>query len=237
MFRTASLFIVLLTALGPGAGAAGAAAKDRISGTVIETMDAGGYTYAQVDTGSGKLWLAGPRTALKKGDKVEAINPSPMPGFRSKTLKRRFEMLYFVGSFGPDAVRASPSPHGDMGKSAGAPPSPHGALGKPAGAPVAGIARAENGLTIAEIRGQKQKLAGKTVRLRGKVVKFTPKILGRNWLHLRDSSTAADLTVTTTGTVKPGDVVLAQGRLALDKDFGMGYVYDLLLEDATVTPE
>ena len=74
----------------------------------------------------------------------------------------------------------------------------------------------------------------------GTVVKVNNGIMGRNWLHLQDGSgTEAakthDITVTTEGEVKVGDVVTATGTLALDKDFGAGYVYDAIIEGATVT--
>ena len=93
------------------------------------------------------------------------------------------------------------------------------------------------GKTVAEILSQKQALAGQSVRVRGKVVKYSTKVLGKNWIHIRDSSTGADLTITTDGTVKMGDTILADGKLVLDKDFGYGYVYEVLLEDSTVTVE
>ncbi len=74
------------------------------------------------------------------------------------------------------------------------------------------------------------------------MVKFTPRIMGKNWLHLQDGSgdTAAgthDLTVTTNVTAKVGDTVLISGAVTLDKDFGEGYKYDVIIEDAKVTVE
>ena len=61
--------------------------------------------------------------------------------------------------------------------------------------------------------------------------------MGKNWIHIRDSSSDADLVVTTSDEVQKGDVVLVSGKLQLDRDFGYGYVYDVLLEDSTVTIE
>ena len=82
--------------------------------------------------------------------------------------------------------------------------------------------------------------AGKPVTLRAKVVKYSPQIMGKNWLHLQDGSGAAgsnDLTVTSDVTANVGDTVLVKGPLTLDKDFGYGYKYDVILEDAKVTVE
>jgi hypothetical protein len=65
--------------------------------------------------------------------------------------------------------------------------------------------------------------------------------MGKNWLHVRDGSGAEgtnDLTITTAGTLpNVGDTVVVTGNVALNKDFGMGYAYDVLVEDAQVTVE
>ena len=77
-------------------------------------------------------------------------------------------------------------------------------------------------------------------RFRGKVVKFNANIMGKNWLHVQDGTGNAgsnDLLVTTTGQAKPGDTVLIEGKVALNKDFGAGYKYNVLVEDAKVTVE
>jgi hypothetical protein len=72
------------------------------------------------------------------------------------------------------------------------------------------------------------------------VVKFSPSIMGKNWVHLRDGTGAKadgtnDLLVTTNELAKVGDVVLAKGVVRVDVDFGMGYAYKVLVEDATLT--
>ena len=104
-----------------------------------------------------------------------------------------------------------------------------------------GIARAEGGKTVAELFAEKDQLAGQPVVIRGKVVKSNPGIMGKNWLHVRDGSGAEgtnDITVTTAGDVpNVGDTVLVRGPVTLNKDFGMGYQYDVIIEDAEVTVE
>jgi hypothetical protein len=104
-----------------------------------------------------------------------------------------------------------------------------------------GIARAEGGKTVAELFAEKDQLTGQPVVIRGKVVKSNPGIMGKNWLHVRDGSGAEgtnDITVTTSGVVPAvGDTVLVKGTVMLNKDFGMGYTYDVIVEDAEVTVE
>lgn len=119
---------------------------------------------------------------------------------------------------------------------------PHPMPGVPsAEVDLAGIAKAEGGLTVAEVFAGKDQLAGQPVLVRGKVVKSNPNIMGKNWLHVRDGSGAEgtnDLTVSTSSaTPGVGDTVLVRGSLTLNRDLGMGYVYDVIVEDAEVTVE
>ena len=104
-----------------------------------------------------------------------------------------------------------------------------------------GIAKADGGKTVAEVFAEKDALAGQPVTFRGKVVKTNPDIMGKNWLHVRDGSGEEgtnDLTITTAGAMPAvGDTVLVTGTVTLNKDFGMGYAYDVLIEDAQVTVE
>jgi hypothetical protein len=104
-----------------------------------------------------------------------------------------------------------------------------------------GIAKAEGGKTVAEVFAAREQLAGKSVTVRGKVVKTNAGIMGSNWVHIRDGSGAEganDLTVTTNDAVpKIGDTVLVTGQAALNKDFGMGYAYPVILEGAKVKVE
>ena len=106
---------------------------------------------------------------------------------------------------------------------------------------LSGIAKADGGKTVEEVYKEKDTLANGKVVVRGKVVKVNPDIMGKNWLHVRDGSGAEgtnDLTVTTAGAVPAvGDTVLVKGLVSLNKDLGMGYVYDVIVEDAEVTVE
>ncbi len=101
------------------------------------------------------------------------------------------------------------------------------------------IAPAPDGLSIADVWKQRKALAGKTVIVRGKVVKANNQILGKNWIHLQDGSGSAsdrtnDLTFTTDATVAVGDIVTFTGVLAIGKEIGEGYAYDAIVEDAKV---
>jgi len=93
--------------------------------------------------------------------------------------------------------------------------------------------------TVAEIVTKGADLKDKSVVVRGKVVKYTAGVMGKNWIHLRDGSGSAadntnDVVVTTKDETKLGDVVLARGMVRTDVNLGSGYSYKVLVEDATL---
>jgi hypothetical protein len=107
---------------------------------------------------------------------------------------------------------------------------------------LAGIAKADGGKTVAEVYAEKDALVNTKVTVRGKVVKTNTGIMGRDWLHVRDGSGADgtnDLTVTTNSKPLPkvGDTVVVTGTVVLNKDFGMGYQYPVMVEGAEVKVE
>jgi len=205
-------------------------APSKIYGKVTDIQEAAGYTYAEVDTGKEKVWAAATTTPLKIGDMIAFTTEMPMENFHSKSMKREFPIIYFVSRFITDKTGLTGAAT-DIA-------SPHGTI-KPSSAAkaVEGIHKVEGGNTIAEVYTDKQKLNGKAIRVRGQVTKSTANVMGKNWLHIRDSSTLDDLTITTDNTAAIDDVVVIEGKLALDKDFGYGYVYPLIVEDASVTME
>jgi len=76
--------------------------------------------------------------------------------------------------------------------------------------------------------------------VRGRVVKFTPDVMNKNWIHVQDgtgSSGSNDLTVSTSATATVGSMVLVRGKLTADRDLGAGYHYDVIIEDGSVTVE
>jgi hypothetical protein len=227
----------LSAASAPRANAFAAEAVGGFSGKVMETMNAGNYTYVLVDTGKKKLWAAAPHFAVKVGDSVTVAAGMAMPNFHSKTLNRDFEVVCFTGSVQVNGV--APAAGGmkvDLPK--GHPPI--GGAAAQSEVKLSGIKKAEGGKSIAEIYAGKAELKGKTVKVRGKVVKYSGEILGKNWLHIQDGTGSAgsnDLTVTTASRTKVGDTVLVTGTVATDRDFGAGYKYSVIIEDAKVVVE
>jgi len=203
------------------------------SGSVVETMNTSGYTYIQVDTGTEKFWAAAPEFKVAVGDSVVVPEGMPMTDYESKTLNRKFDVVYFVDS----VMVGGTLPEAAAGETPAGHPSVTVAEGGENKIDLKGIAKAKGGKTVAELYGEKGALSGKDISVRGKVVKFSPQIMGTNWIHLQDGSGSEgtnDLTVTTDTTVNVGDTVLVTGKLTTDKDFGYGYKYDLIIEEAKV---
>lgn len=128
---------------------------------------------------------------------------------------------------------------GGMGMGMGMPPGRLPAATTPA-KPIE-VAKADGGHRIEEIFARKAELAGQVVLVRGQIVKLNREIMQRNWIHIQDGTGGKgtnDLTVTTDQNVTDvGAVVLVRGKLAVDRDFGFGYKYDVILEEAEVKVE
>jgi len=192
-----------------------APAKLKIVGKIIQRMDAGRYTYLELESGSASIWAAVPASEAKVGDVVEVRSPSPMDDFRSPTLNRTFKLIYFgsglVGDKAPVQAAAQPSN------------------------PAVQVKVPEGGITVEAVHARVAELAGQVVKVGGKVVKFNAAILGVNWIHIQDGSGNAsagthDLTLTTDATVGVGDNIVVEGLVVQDKDFGAGYRYSVILE-------
>ena len=220
-----------------------------ISGAIVETMDAAGYTYVLVDTGEQKVWAAGPQTAVQVGENVMLTSGMPMMDFHSQTLDRTFDVVYFVGAIKGGSGGAAPVPQAPAIKPAIEPAikpaiPEHGTAPEKAAPRAAvdlsNIQKASGGKTVAELYAEGETLAEQEVSVRGRVVKFNAGIMGRNWIHLQDGSGAEgsnDLTVTTDDTARLGDLVVIKGTLKTNQDFGHGYSYDILVEQAKVNVE
>lgn len=244
LFPKVAMIVALLG--GPGFAAAPSAPAapkapaeaPALVGKVVETMNAANYTYVLLESGGKKTWGAAPQFPVKVGDTVAMAGGMPMANYHSKTLDRTFDVVYFSGDVRVNGARATGAP-----AAADLPaghPAPGGAGAAPAAPDLSGIKRAANGQTVAEIFAGKDKLTGKPVAVRGRVVKFNAMIMGKNWLHIRDGSGAEgtnDLTITTADKAKVGDLVVISGELKANRDFGGGYRYPLIVEDAKVVVE
>lgn len=220
---------------------------DPMRGTVKETMDAGSYTYVLLDTSQGDVWAAARRFPAVVGAEVEIAGISTMRDFHSPSLNRTFKEIQFVSGakvIGGDSQTAEsdlsttgqalPPGHPPIGGSAHASPSA-GAAGDATAVMVEPL---EGGVTVADLFDKRADLTGTVVKFRGRVVKANQGIMGRNWMHLQDGtgkSGSLDITVTSKEGYAPvGSVVTVEGTLALNRDFGAGYTYEVIIEEAKI---
>ena len=231
------LLAVLATILVGTCWAAGtppAAQGASLKGEVLEVKDVDAYTYLRLKTTEGETWAAVNKAPVRKGSVVTIENPAVMTNFESKTLKKTFDRIVFGSLAGAGAGAVAAPKGGDMGQ----------VHQNVAQAPAAGDikvpkATGPDARTVAEIVAKRAELKDKPVLVRGKVVKFTPGVMGKNWIHLRDGTGSAadssnDLVVTSKEETQVGDVVLAKGIVRTDVDLGSGYAYKVLVEEATL---
>jgi hypothetical protein len=218
-----------------------------MSGKVVETMNVASYTYLCLEENGTKTWFAVPLTKVTAGQEL-AVRPGfEMVNFKSRELNRTFGKIIFSDGLvvKRDAAGTETMKHAYGEKSAG---DFSGSLpASAANAPVAesckaGMTAGTNTFTVAELYKKRGMLDKKKVVVKAKVVKVTKGIMGKNWVHLSDGTGDAshhtnELVVTTQDNPSVGDVVTANGTICKDKDFGAGYKYDLIMEEASVRKE
>jgi hypothetical protein len=222
-----------------------------VEGRVLETIDVANYTYLRLAASDGtELWAAIPLAKVATQSQVVMHDAQPMHDFTSPTLKRTFATIYFGNLGANQASEVSPTgdqPH-PMPATTSSASSWHDPkiIGQAAGSsiPAGKLKPAEGptGLRVSELRQRRRQLVGQSVKVRGIVVKTVPGVLDRTFVHVRDGSGRADgveddLTITTTTTPETGKALVFEGLVAVERDFGSGYRYDVLLENARVVGE
>lgn len=195
---------------------------------VNDFIEAGTYVYLEVNEEGNEYWMAIPNTKIEKGATYYYAGGMQMKDFESEQLGRKFDLITFSeGIFSSEAAVVQPEikdPHKAMEK-------------KVVETEVITIDLPENGTSIGELYENGSSYAKKEVIVRGKVVKVNKNILDKNWIHIVDGTSfenKRDLTITSDELVNVGDTLTIKATVVLDKDFGGGYVYALLLENGKV---
>jgi len=202
--------------------------------SVIQTTN---YTYLHGIENDTARWLAVPSMEANAGSTYYYIGGMPMTQFKSTELKRTFDLVLFLGGVSEEPITPDglAHPHGDNAHGTGDKSYKHTPAAETK--TTVHIAPGEGCLSIAQLIASKDSCAGKTVRVKGQVTKYNEGIMNKNWLHLQDGSDnngKFDLVVTTNATAKVGDVVTLEGKVTLNKDFGYGYSFEVILQDAIV---
>jgi hypothetical protein len=195
---------------------------------VKEVVQTNSYTYLKMKEESSVYWCAITRDdGIETGNTYYFDNWMEMTNFKSKELDKTFDRIYFIQYISDEpfasAVKAPAQKKGSAN------------VGNMEVEP---IDTADGGINLAELFKNRQKYAGEVVEIRGVVVKYTSGVMKKNWVHIQDGSKHGgdyDLTITTNAVVENGDIATFKGKIVLDKDFGHGYYYAILMEDAELT--
>ncbi|WP_456377904.1 hypothetical protein [Lutibacter sp.] len=195
---------------------------------ILEVIQVNSYTYLKVNEKGTKNWLAVPSISAKKGEVYFYKGGMEMLNFESKELKKTFESIIFLGAISKNPTGKDDTlfKHTKVKKEKIVDLSTNSAIS---------IKPIEGGITISELYKNKERYKGKRIKIKGKVIKFNSQVMSKNWIHLQDGTDNNgdfDITITSNATVNVGDVVTLEGLVSLDKDFGYGYFYKLIIENA-----
>lgn len=193
---------------------------------LMEVLQTNNYTYLMVRESGKDQWLAVPTMDAVVGKFYYYKGGMEMPNFKSKELDKEFESVLFL-----EKVSENP----DLEVEQNIPATAHSAMVKKDDKMDLEISPVEGGISIAELFANKEKYEGKTVKVKGEVTKYNAQIMGKNWIHIQDGTDyngLFDLTATSTNEVEVGSVITLEGKIALNRDFGYGYTYDIILEEA-----
>ncbi|MDR4498461.1 MAG: DNA-binding protein [Candidatus Scalindua sp.] len=206
-----------------------------LSGNIVETMNSGGYTYILLEKDGKKSWVAITEIDVAVGQRISLQPGLEMTNFTSKTLNRTFDSIIFSAGLisHQEGTSESSEPMGLGSKGTVVTPDEPVMVKKAPGS---------NVYTVSELYSRSKKLDKKNVSVRGKVMKVSLGIMGKNWLHIQDGTgeqknNTHDLVVTTQDQPSVDDIVKVNGILYRDKDFGSGYKYEVIVEEAQIIQE
>lgn len=198
---------------------------------VSEVIQGNTYTYMKVKENMGERWIATGKTEAEEGDVLYYGEALEMPNFHSKEIDRTFDKIYFIDMVSETPIvqnQMGQMPMGNMGQG-------HSGAVEPEQKSSISLEKSDDEVTIAEIYANPKDFEGKEFEIRGVVTKVNKEIMGKNWIHLQDGTSndgAYDLTVTTQDLPEVNEEVTFKGTVTLEKDFGAGYYYDVIIEDA-----
>jgi len=212
-------------------------------GKVLDIKPAMGYKYLKINENGKEIWVAIANAPVAVGDKIGYDKKTVMKEFHSKSLNQKFDEIYFASDvYLPQKVRKPKSmkemlglatmkdPHAGMDRGVSTEPQEE--------IPSKPFVKKDT-YTVEEIHLWRKELKGKRVTVEGKIFKVSHGIMKRDWVHLGDGTgdeqkLTDDLVLTIPSTtLKEGDSVVANGKVVIDKDFGYGYFYQVMIEDAT----
>lgn len=203
---------------------------------VTEVVQGNTYTYLKVKQNMKEKWVAVSKQDVASGDVYYFDQELQMTNFHSKEIDRTFDEIYFINNISKTPIESGvPEAMGAMGAVGGQ----QGHSGKVAAEQNSSVQleKKSGEITIADVFAKRADFSAKEIEIRGIVVKVNKEVMGKNWIHIQDGTNdngSFDLTVTSADLPEVNDEVSVKGKITLNKDFGYGYSYEVIMEDATV---
>lgn len=197
--------------------------------TAKEVIKGNTYTYINGSNGKKNIWVAIRNQPIEKNKTYYFTEALEMKNFHSKELDRKFASILFLNSISDQPLKA---------KKASMPMHTSPKMKNPAKRIEVSMESKDGVTSLSDLFSHKEKYNGKEIVVHGKVAKFNTNILGKNWVHIQDGTEhdgEFDLTITTNTSTSVGELVEYRGIITLNKDFGAGYTYDIIMENATST--
>ncbi len=192
------------------------------------------YIYLKVTEGGKQFWIATGKQQVNVGDTYFYRDGLLKTNFESKEYNRVFDTIYLISKFVPKnhgGNTGNLSANFEEGSSNNIQQSQRETIPTH----TEEIKQHKGSIKIVELVANPSAYEGKTVQITGKVVKVNPNIMDRNWIHLQDGSkNDFDLVVTSSTFVPEGKIITVRAEVGLNRDFGAGYRYDLILEKGVI---
>ena len=208
-------------------------------GEILSIENAMGYKYLKVKEEGKELWVAIANAPVKVGEKIGYDKNTIMKNFKSKSLKKSFKEIIFASDVylankSTSAIKDLKDTLGLSAPKATTKESPKSELEKPKKPFVK-----KEFYTVEEIFMWKDSLKDQLIKIKGHVSKVSKQIMKLDWVHIQDNTGSStkrtdDLVFTAKNTsFKTGDKVLATGKVIINKDFGYGYFYKVIIEESS----
>ena len=204
----------------------GSASKEEHRVVINEILESDSYSYVKVNEGEDEYWIATIKGSYTLDESYTYSNGLYKTDYFSTEFNRSFDRIYLVSNLKPvNSAKPAASSVNELVDIE--PKSPISAADY----------EREGSVKIKDLIANAEKYANKQIQITAKVVKVNSAIMNRNWLHLKDGSfDDFDLVATTQEGIPSGDIVTIRGMLVLNRDFGAGYSYDLIVENAILVP-
>ncbi|HPE74474.1 MAG TPA: hypothetical protein PLC80_00205 [Draconibacterium sp.] len=211
---------------------------------VTEVIQGSTYTYIRAKENNGELWMAISKQEVEPGEVYYYSEGLPMQNFHSKEIDRTFDEIYFVSAISKTPIKAGAM--GGMGSGAmGGMGAMGGNMNEPAHSgkvsteqnSAISVEKLAGEITVAQVFANRNNYSGKEIEIKGVVVKVNKEVMGKNWIHIQDGTNDNgnyDLTITSADLAEVNDEITVRGKIILNKDFGYGYSYEVIMEDAQI---